>query len=206
MLTGFDACVLYTALKLHFTPGTYDFFKYRGKVKNITPENFEIRKDRWFFHKLSKVHSDYDGCAFFIATNMFKKDKLWVRDLLEQEANDIHKECLRVKESLDYIMTGDLGFMLPSYEDDLSGQMKALLKVEDGQAPRLLEMAQQRDIAVETLIALNTAINFLPVWEKKLHDTILFPVFKHKCLAYEPFLGIDKKKVRETLKSKLTIA
>jgi hypothetical protein len=196
---------MYTALKLHFTPGTYDFFKYHGKVKNITPQNFETRKDRWFFHKLSKVHSDESECAFFIAANMFQRDKLWVRDLLGNEAEDIYREKLRVKESLHYIMTGDLAYLI-SHESSAVEQMKEIVRVGDGQAPRLLEMAQQRDIAVETLIALNTAINFLPVWEKKLNDTILFPVFKHKCLAYEPFLGIDKKKVRELVKSKLTNA
>lgn len=202
MLTGFDTCVLYTALKLHFTPGTYDFFKYNGKVKNITPANFDIRKDKWFFHKLAKVHSDESECAFFIAANFFERDKLWVRDLLGTEAEEIYRERLRVKESLNYILSADLDYLL-SHERSATEQIKELLRVEDGQPPRLLEVAQQRDIEMETVIVLNTAINFLPVWEKKLNDTILFPVFKHKCIAYEPFLGIERKKVHEMLKGKL---
>jgi len=185
------------SLKLHFTPGlTYDFFKYQGKVKWLTPVMFEVRKDRWFFHKLSKLYSDPDQCAFFLASNFFGGNTTWVRDLLGEEAKSVYLEKLRVKESLEYLVWNDVDAMLPDFKDYLT--------VRDGENPMLLNMAYQGEVEKETLVALNAVIGFLPIWEKKITDTILFPTFKHKCLAYEPFLGIDKKKLRETLKMRLT--
>jgi len=196
-------CVLYTALKLHFTPGKYDFFHYQGKV-NLTPEKYEHRKDRWFFHKLAKEYPDRDTAVFFLAANFFSNTARWVRDLLSEDAHTAYKEKLRVKESLMYIIAGDLEVMLPSHESHLYEKMKSLVKVEDGQRPRLLEMVSHNEIHVETLIALDAAVGFMDIWEKKLNDSILFPIFKHTCYAYRPFLGIDVKKVREMLKNRLT--
>lgn len=207
MLTGFEACVMYTALKIHFTPGTYDYFKYNGKVKNITPANYETRKDRWFFHKLAKVHPDKDECAFFIAANFFERDSLWVRDLLAEEAEEIAREKLRIKESLMYLVCEDIEMTLADSTGTLTvDALKDALKITDGDYPALLRAASQGSIHKETLVVLNAAIGFLPLWHKKLTDTILFPTFAHKCTAYQPFLGIDVKKVRETLKMKLTKA
>jgi len=43
-MTAFESYRVYSALKLHFTTDSYDYFKYNGKTK-VTPENFEKRKD-----------------------------------------------------------------------------------------------------------------------------------------------------------------
>jgi T4 gene Gp59 loader of gp41 DNA helicase len=196
MLSGYEACRLYMALKLHFEVGPYDFFRYNGKIKWLTPSKFELRKDRWFFHKLSKRYPDPDTCTFFLASNFFDGTTTWVRDLLGEEAKSVYLEKLRVKESLMYLVLQDVDAMLPNFKDYLS--------VHNGENPLLLNMAYQGEVEKETVVALNAAIGFLPIWEKKITDTILFPTFKHKCLAYEPFLGIDKKKFRETLKMRLT--
>jgi hypothetical protein len=200
MLTGFEVCALYTALKVHFAPGTYDFFKYNGKIKNLTPSSYELRKDKWFFHKLSKVHPDKAGCTFFLASNFFVRDNFWVRDLLEEEAKIIHLEKLRVKESLIYLVNEDI--------DKVIGELtvvtfKDMIAVKNGQYPDLLTAVMHGHISKETLIVLNAAVGFLPSWKNKITDTILFPAFAHKCAAYAPFLEIDAKAVRQMLRKKL---
>lgn len=204
-MTGYETCKMYMALKLHFDPASqYDFFKYEGRIKWLTPEKFDLRGDRWFFHKLSKLYADNTTCLFFLASNFFHQQKVaWVRDLLGEEAKAIYLEKLRVKESLEYIVMGDLGRLLPHDHTNPQDTFKHLVKVIDGEPPALLTLAVQGDIAVETLIVLNTAMDFFSVWEKKMCDTILFPAYKHRCLAYEPFLCIDKKNFRETLKARL---
>lgn len=205
-MTGYEACMMHMALKLHFDPSSsYDFFKYEGRIKWLTPEKFDLRSDRWFFHKLSKLYSDNTTCLFFLAANFFHQQKVtWVRDLLGEEARGIYLEKLRVKESLEYIVTGDLVRLLPHTHINPQDTFKQLVKVIDGEPPELLTLAVQGDIAVETVIALNTVIDFFSVWEKKMCDTILFPAYKHRCLAYAPFLGIHKKNFREMLKIRLT--
>jgi len=207
-MTGYEACKMYMALKLHFDPdSTYDFFHYEGRIKWLTPEKFDLRKDKWFFHKLAKTYSDNTTCLFFLAANFFDGATTWVRDMLGEEAKNIYLEKLRIKESLLYLVNEDIDMTLADPQGVLTTEaMRDALRVEDGEYPALLTAAVQGSIHKETLVALNAAMGFLPIWEKKISDTILFPTFKHKCLAYEPFLGIDKKKLREMLKTKLTNA
>jgi len=119
-----------------------------------------------------------------------------VRELLSEEAKNIYLERKRIHESLDYIVTGDIGYL---FENDFS----AVFKIKDGGHPPLLRMALQGDIYKETLIVLNSVMGFFPVWEKKVADTIIFPTFKHKCVRYAPFLNIDKPKFKGMLLSKL---
>lgn len=196
-MTGYEACKMYMALKLHFDASSkYDFFKYEGRIKWLTPEKFDLRPDRWFFHKLSKLYFDNTTCLFFLAANFFDGQTTWVRDLLGEEAKTIYLEKLRIKESLEYLVMQDVDAMLPD--------IKSYLMVQDGENPILLNMAYRGEVEKETVVALNAAMEFLPVWEKKITDTILFPPFKHHCLAYQPFLNINVKKFRETLKMKLT--
>jgi hypothetical protein len=187
------------ALKLHFDPSSkYDFFHYEGRIKWLTPEKFDLRPDRWFFHKLSKLYSDNTTCLFFLASNFFDGTTTWVRDMLGEEAKSVYLEKLRIKESLEYLVLQDVDAMMPNLKDYLS--------VHNGENPLLLNMAYRGEVEKETVVALNAAIGFLPIWEKKITDTILFPPFKHRCLAYQPFLNINVKKFRETLKTKLTNA
>lgn len=195
-MTGYDGFVLYLGLKLHFSPGKYDFFKYCGRVKT-NPAQFDLRKDRYFFHKLVRKYPTKDELTFFLASNFFSRKVVWIRDLLTEEAHETYLERLRIKESLEYIVTGDFGFLF-------EGDFKPLLKVVDGQNPPLLMLATRGDIHTETFIVLNAAIGFLPVWETKIADTILFPDFKHKCERYQPFLRIDVKKFQKMLKERLT--
>ncbi len=198
-MTGYDVCVMYTALKLHFTPGTYEYFKYNGKIKNITPQNFELRKDRWFFHKLSKTYPDKDELLLFMAANFFVRPVVWVRDLLTEESRDVYLEHKRIQESLEYLVLQDVESLCAKFPD-----FKALLKVNDGENPPLVDLALQGEIMRETFIVLNAMIGFLPIWGKKVTDTIIFPTFKHRCERYAPFLKIDAKKFRRLLLSRLT--
>jgi hypothetical protein len=195
-MTGFDVAQVYMALKAHYSPGTYDFFKYQGKVKWLTPQRFETHKDKWQFHKFSKLYPDRDTCIFFLASNFFEVGDVWIRTLFTEEAKNIYTEKLRVKESLEYLVMQDVQAMTPIFKDYLA--------VKNGQNPMLLNMAYRNEVLKETIVALNAAIGFLPVWEKKMTDTIVFPTFKHRCLAYEPFLQINVKSLREKLKIHLT--
>ena len=66
-----------------------------------------------------------------------------------------------------------------------------------------MQYAQQKDIALETLIILNDLMNFFPMWEKEIYDDIVWPSFKKKCEKYKPFLSYDKEKFKLILKEKI---
>lgn len=199
MIDGFDACTMYLSMKLHFTPGTYDYHRYHGKV-SLKPETYENRNDKWFFHKLAKKYPDAPTLEFFLAANFFSRQALWVRDLLMEESNGVYLERLKVKESLEYMIDRDLNVILKECPD-----FKSSLTIKDGQYPRLLEMAFHDEIHRESLIMLNRVIGFIPVWNRKISDTIIYPVFAHKCIRYAPFLGVsDIGNFRSWIKMRLT--
>jgi hypothetical protein len=198
-VTGFDAFKLYQALHLHFTDPKYDFFRYGGSVKHCTPERFEIRRDKFYFHRLAKSYPDIEELKFFLAANFFTQKVDWVRDVSSDEAEDMFKRCKRIKDSLEYIVNEDLGkyhYTVPT--------LQAALVVTDGRYPTLLNQALVHDIHEETVVALNTLVGFLPTWGEKIVDTILFPPIKLRYERYVPFLGINEESFRVSVRKQLT--
>jgi hypothetical protein len=198
-VTGFDAFKLYQSLHLHFTDPKYDFFRYKGSVKHCTPDKFEIRRDKFFFHRLAKKYPTTEELAFFLAANFFSLKVDWVRDVTSDESEDVYKSRKRIKESLEYVVIGDLkerGYTVDS--------LQAAIVVTNGQYPTLLTQALTHEIHEETVVVLNTLIHFLPTWGKLITDTIVFPAVKTRYEAYTPFLGIDQQLFRESIKKQLT--
>lgn len=86
---GFDCYSLYCAVKLHFTTDSYDFFKYKGKIKRLSKDSYLKRKDKYFFEKLGKKYS-YDELPKFLFLNLSKNPKIWVGELCKQDAHDYY--------------------------------------------------------------------------------------------------------------------
>jgi hypothetical protein len=75
--------------------------------------------------------------------------------------------------------------------------------VEDGQYPSLLKEVMYSSVAVETLVILNDIMNFFPMWNKKIADTIVWPSMRLKFIKYTPFIDYDKEKFKSILKETL---
>lgn len=189
-MTGYEAFSLYNALKLHFSSKSYDFFKYHGK-SNISIESFENRKDKYHFYKLSR-QNDKDDYIEFLVSNFLIREKLWAGDLLQEEAIIAYKKRMATIQSLGYIFKNDCQMLSESVESP-----NELLEVKDGEYPKLLIMTLQKDTHFETLCILNSLMNFLPMWDRKITDTIRYPEFSMKVKKYMPFLEFDKEKFRE---------
>jgi hypothetical protein len=78
-----------------------------------------------------------------------------------------------------------------------------MLVVTDGQYPILLKEVMHNTIAVETLVILNDIMNFFPMWDKKISDTIVWPSMRRKFVKYTPFIDYDKEKFKSVLKETL---
>jgi hypothetical protein len=64
-------------------------------------------------------------------------------------------------------------------------------------------MTLQKDIHLETLVIMNSIMNFLPMWDKKITDTIRYPEFSRKVKKYVPFLQFDKEKFKNIIMKEL---
>jgi len=194
-MTGYEAFSLYNSLKLHFSSSSYDYFKYNGK-SNISIEAFENRKDKYHFYKLSRQNEKEDYIEFLVS-NFLIKENLWAGDLLQEEAIIAYKLRMATIQSLGYKFQSDC----QKLKDSVSSPNELL--ITDGDYPKLLTMTLQKDIHLETLVIMNSIMNFLPMWDKKISDTIRYPEFSRKVKKYAPFLQFDKEKFKNIIMKEL---
>jgi hypothetical protein len=192
-MTGYEAFGIYQALKLHFTTDSYDFFKYNGKT-NVSVTAFENRKDKYHFYKLSRKYSNKEDLINFIVANFVEDETAWVGNLLTEEADNNFRKRQKVIQSLSYTFQNDCKDLF----DDCK-EPNELLST-NGDYPILLTKTLQKDIQIETLCLLNQILNFLPMWDKKITDTIRWPEYRRKLLKYASFLPKDSVKYKLILK------
>ena len=194
MIDGYEAFGLYESLKLHFTKDSYDFHKYNGK-SNISVTSFENRKDKYHFYKLSRKFNKREDLIEFLVANFVERDGLWVGDLLTEDAEVNYRRRQKILQSLSYEFTGDLAKLFNGVDDP-----NEVIKVVDGDYPILLTYTLQKETKIETLCMLNSILNFLPMWDKKITDTIRWPDFRRKIVKYTAFLPKDSVKYKLILK------
>lgn len=183
-------------LKLHFTTDSYDFHKYQGKI-NISIDKFDIRKDKYHFHKLSRKYINQDELISFIVANLVENEKIWVGDLLQEESDIIYKKHQKVIQSLSYTFENDCNLIFSGCKNPNE------VLITNGDYPVLLTKALRKEIQIETLCLLNNILNFFPMWAFKIDDTIRWPVYQKIVLKYASFLPQDTVKYKLILKKVL---
>ncbi len=179
-MTPLETYLLYHALKLHFTSEKYDFFKYSGKTR-MNKTSYEKSNDKHFFYRLSKK-PDPKG---LIISNLLINEKLYIRDLLTDDAEKVYNKWAGVNQSLQYKYKSDLGILYPEFDKNFI--------VNDNKYPIALSMYIRDKINIETLIILDKLINIFNKWDKKISafDNILWKDIFLKLTKYSPFISID---------------
>jgi hypothetical protein len=188
-MSGYTACCLYRALKLHFTTD-YDFNKYKGKVK-YTPAQFDKNSHKYVYEKLAKKFSDEDLKKFFIA-NFLQNENVWVQDLLSQEAYENFVRFNTKCQSLSYVFEGEL---ISIFGEE---NHKLLFKSNSDDLPLLLTKLLRNEVSPETILIMNEFLHFLPKWEENIKDEFVWPKVKLKLFKYRSFLEYDKSKFKKT--------
>ena len=187
----FDCYKEYVAIKTHFHANKYDYFKHRKR--KISLDTFKKRNDQLFFVKLSKDYKDDEISKFFVA-NFIENENLWIGDALDSQAEFKYKEWQKRMQSMSYIFSNDIEKMLD--KDNFDNWFKVI----EGQHPILLKQTIAKYICMETFSILNMILNFVPDWDKKIKEKIIWPEFKNKVMKYTPFLEVDKTKFRKILR------
>jgi hypothetical protein len=195
-LSAFDTYALYLALKQHFTQDSYDYFKYHGKTR-ANKESFLQRRDKYQFQKLSRMYSNEEMTDFLVANLL--KEKSWVGDLLEDDANDNYLSYLRRKQSLAYTFTNELDELFSQDPPDRA------FKVGEGylHLPPILNFIMCGAMSPETFVILDRFIGFSSVLDKKLADDYLWSKYRMLPRKLHPFLNYDKEKMKNILKEKI---
>jgi len=185
--SSFDAYVKYLALKKHFTTDGYDFFKYNGKVR-ASYETFMSRNDAYFFAKLTKR----DDWLNLILSNVIIKPDIWIREILEEEAQNRYIEWKRKQDSLSHVFKSELVHLLDDYQQNFVSR--------DGQHPYIMTMYSQKKISLETFTILSHQAKVFSYWSEKIVDKIVSCDIIRLSKKYKPFLDYDEKKFKSIIR------
>ena len=180
----FEVYQKYLAMKRHFTSDSYDYHKYNGKVK-ANQHSFDIRKDKYFFYKLSKQKHVEE---FLLANFLDGDNDFWIGQLRDDKCTEVYENYRKRKQSLTYTFKEDLAKM----KDDFD----ANIIVPENEHPYLLRLYMRKDICIETLTLIDMLVYNYKYWDKVLHDDVIWPKVKTKSINYGPFMSIDINKYR----------
>ena len=193
-MNGYETFEIFQSLKLHFTTDKYDFFKYGGKT-NVSITNFENRKDKYHYYKLSRKFNQKEELIDFIVSNFVEESVTWIGDLLLEEAQQKYLKRQKVIQSLSYTFENECKDLFSDTKDP-----NQVLKVIGGEYPVLLIKGLRKEISIETIVILNKILKFVPIWTQQIVDTIRWPDYRRKLEKYAAFLPEDVVKYKLILK------
>ena len=191
-MTGYEAYEIFNGIKLHFTSKSYDYLKYSGKSKTSI-DAFDRRKDKYYFHRISRKFEREEYTSFLVY-NFAEKNKIWIGDLLDTQAEDVYNKHLKIIQSMTYVFENECRELFEDVENPNS------LLLTSGDYPVLLTKYLRGEVSLETLCILNYILNFMPMWENKITDTIRWPEINLKLKKFSCFFTVDVVKYRNILK------
>jgi len=127
------------------------------------------------------------------------KDRLWVGDMLGDEAETIHTEYVKRYQSISYLFAKEVEDLFKNIS-----QPSDLCKTKTGDYPYILKMYMQGEISLETLCILDRYLCFSPRFNKKFGtDDIVWGRIGMLMIKFKPFLKYDKIKIKKILKEKI---
>ena len=199
--TGFAAYALWNALKLHFTSNSYDYLKYHGKT-NVSKQSFTVRKDKYYFYKLSRKYNMDDLKEFYIA-NMIAGNGEWVGEMVGPNGEENYTKWQKTQQSLTYTFENDIMYLFDSVDGAEFWSMDDYFKPIGGGWPMLITKLMQKKITLETVCILIDIVGCMPRWEKQITEDIVWPSHHRLITKYTPFIKYDKDKLKKFLKEKI---
>jgi len=194
-MTAFESYKMYVALKLHFTTDSYDYFKFHGKTR-VTEANFEKRKDRYFFKKLTNRKKDDEILPYFVS-NFVADPAGWIGNMVRNDGDDNYRAWKKRMESLHYTFSEDIDFILQQVNE-----FDQLFTVTETH-PQLLKYLLGSKISMETFVILDKILNFIPQFDNKITEHLVWKDVRRTVLKYAPFITVDTVKYKHTLKEKV---
>ena len=201
-MNGFEVYKIYLAIKLHFTSKnqSYDFHKHNGRT-TARLETFTKRRDRYFFHKLSKSYSDKSIVDYFLS-NFVSNTNIWVGDIIGKTGDDTYRQWSKKLEALHYYYEQDIDYIIERMETKDIKFNDLFLSV-NGQHPTILKMFLSKKINFETLIILDDILKFTKKLNKDITEKVLWPKLFDRMKRYKPFLSYNITKYKISLRDKM---
>ena len=200
-MDGFEVYKKYLAIKLHFTSKnqSYDFHKHLGRT-TARLDSFTKRRDRYFFHKLSRTYSDTDIIDYFVS-NFVSNTNLWIGDIIGRSGDDNYKTWTKKIEALHYYYEQDINYILDKITKKIT--FDDLFTSKNGQHPPILKFVLAKKINFETFLILDDILKFSKRLNKDINEKVLWPKLCDRMIRYRPFVSYNITKYKMTLKKKI---
>ena len=201
-MNGFEVYKIYLAIKLHFTSKrqSYDFHKHNGRT-TARLETFTKRRDRYYFHRLSKSYDDKSIVNYFLS-NFVSNTNLWVGDIIGKAGDEHYKQWSKKIESLHYYYEKDIDYIIERMTTKYIKFNDFFLSI-DGQHPPIIKMFLAKKINFETLIILDDILRFTKKLNKNIKEKVLWPKLFDRMKRYKPFLSYNITKYKISLRDKM---
>jgi len=184
-MTPFEVFCAFLCVKQHFTKPSYDIFKYNWKTR-ASIKSYNVRKDRYFFEKLSRQKNEQEIKDFFVSNFAYSQNArgVYIPDLI-REGEETYLKWKRNIQSLSYLFKTELEVFI-SHRN-----LNEFMKCEPGQHSPLLRKYISSAISLETLVIIDKLLNFVSSYDKILTDPI-WEIVSLKVKKYSPFLSINR--------------
>ena len=201
-MNGFEVHKIYLAIKLHFTSKnqSYDFHKHNGRT-TARLETFTKRRDRYYFHRLSKSYDNKSIVNYFLS-NFVSNTNLWVGDIIGKAGDEHYKQWSKKIESLHYYYEKDIDYIIERMTTKDIKFNDLFLSI-DGQHPPIIKMFLAKKINFETLIILDDILRFTKKLNKNIKEKVLWPKLFDRMKRYKPFLSYNITKYKISLRDKM---
>jgi hypothetical protein len=182
---------IFNAMKLHWSPGTYDFVKYKGKVKHLNQITFNASKEKALYIQAAKKYVNEKDFVLTLIPLFLENENFHISGL-NSEAYEKGIEWYRKIQN-----------MTIWYQDDCDTIIKFI--TEQGMSFQqffygngILDFLVYEKINIETFIILNKFIFFLT---KNKKDSIMYKsMYEMKILKYSSFISVELGRFEATFK------
>lgn len=165
-LNPFEAFHLVTSVKLHFDD-KYDAVKYRFRLgPRMSPATFDARRDKYFFERLARNHSDPDDCLWYVVANVMVGNG-WIGKMTEEpfvELSSWHQAATYKFETELNSIRNRFGYLDDALECDA--------RLSGTRPPALLTAYINEDISIHTIAIMNCLTGFLKKEMTKVSDPL----------------------------------
>jgi hypothetical protein len=177
-VSGFETWSIYMAIKLHFSEGNYDAFKFNFKGPRLKESTFQSRRDRYFFEKLAKRYIKKKVIIEYFLSNILAGQE-WVGNMTDE----VYILWTSKIQRLQYVFKEETSTCASHAEN-----FDALFKPQNGQIP-LYSLYMSDKISLETLCILDILCNYSPRICRTASDPMgIISTLTHKINNYNPFI------------------
>lgn len=179
-----EAYMEYCAIKAHFERASYDYYKYNGKVR---AGNYDDRKDKNFFFRLSRAYNKQQLHEYYIAN--FLDGNKWVGNMTKDNWLAWKAKIVRLPE----VFNSDTK-AIRQLVDERHIKVKDVFQCKSGEHPILLKLLMGDFIQVESFVLLDRLMRFHNAYDRRMKNDPIWPdrsirIRKYGSMLLREFVG-----------------